>query len=127
MNTLTAALAFFEEFLGQAHAVSILLGLVIAMAVTQWAKYPLRRLAGNRGWSLATFKFTTRSFAAGVGFVATWASWPAAGKFAVLWGLATGFSAPAVYMGLTRALGHFWPWLADKASTDTDDTDQAGV
>lgn len=53
-----------------------------------------------------------------IGFVSTALTWPQAGKFAVLWGLVTGFCSPLVYTGGVRALGHFWPWLADKASTD---------
>ena len=32
--------------------------------------------------------------------------------------LATGFCSPLVYMGAVRVIGHFWPWLADRASTD---------
>lgn len=118
MDKVRAALDFFESFLTHAHAVSIVLGLVISMMTTQWAKYPLRRLADDRGWSLAAFKFSTRTFAATVGFVVTFKTWPQEGEYAVLWGLATGFSTPAVYMGITRVIGRFWPWLADKVSTD---------
>ena len=118
MDTLKTARDSFENLLAHAHAVSIVLGLVISMMTTQWAKYPLRRLSDDRGWSLATFKFSTRTFAAAIGFAVTWTTWPVTGKFAVIWGLATGFSTPAVYMGLRRAIGHFWPWLADKVSTD---------
>lgn len=118
MDKVRAALDFFENFLTHAHAVSIALGLVISMMATQWAKYPLRRLADDRGWSLAAFKFSTRTFAATVGFVVTFKTWPQEGEYAVLWGLATGFSTPAVYMGITRVIGRFWPWLADKVSTD---------
>lgn len=118
MDTLKSAVAFFEDFLTHAHLVSILIGLLLAIGFTQWAKYPLRRLADDRGWQIATFKFLTRTTALLAGTAGTWLTWPQAGKFAVLWGLVTGFCSPLVYTGAVRALGHFWPWLADKASTD---------
>lgn len=127
MDWLNNALAFFENALTHAHGVSILIGLLIACGFTQWAKFPIRLYTERRGVPVSVFKFVTRTVSAATGLAVTWFTWPEPGAWGFLWGCVTGFFSPLVYTGTMRALAHFWPWLADKASTDVDDTDEAGV
>lgn len=128
MDKINSALAFFEAALTHAHAVSIVLGLAIAIGFTQWAKFPLRLYTDSRRYPLAVFRFLTRTIAASVGLAVTWVAWPDPGKWGFLWGCVTGFFAPPTYTVIIRVVGHFWPWLASKASTDAfDATDEAGA
>jgi hypothetical protein len=128
METVANIFAFVESMLKHVHVVSLLLGLTISIGFTQWAKFPLRLFADARNYPMRAFKFLVRTTAATVGFFGTWITWPEGGKWAVVWGLFTGFMTPLVYTGSVRVLARFWPWLADKASTDRlDDSDEAGV
>lgn len=117
MDELPNWIDYFGRTLDRALAhgamLSIILGWVIAIGVTQWIKlFP---------W-YSTNKWAIRALALPIGFIVTYSLWPQAGyglsAVRVCMALAVGVSAPWVYQGVTRVLYWKWPHLERKFSAE---------
>lgn len=128
LGHLATARTFLGAFKGPCLILALVAALAGAVAGTWVTRAAMRSQVAEARQQLAEFRFLARTTALLAGTAGTWLTWPQAGKFAVLWGLVTGFCSPLVYTGGVRALGRFWPWLSNRASTDgIDDTDEAGA
>ena len=94
----------FDTLLLHKEALAVLLGLLVAIAGTQYVKR-LKWTTSNRWW--------IRAIALPLGFFTTFFMWPVhqfnATRFFVA--LAVGVSAPMIYQGVTLALYWKWPQL----------------
>jgi hypothetical protein len=125
MELITQVAQFFEALLAHAHFLSIVLGMIVASGVAQWAKYPVRRWFYSRGrcdesripanQEAEFHRWCIRSIAGVVAFAVTFATWPdPVMSWRVVWSLATAALTPLTYQIVT----HFWPWLGEKATAD---------
>jgi len=111
-NLLTA----IDTALQHGAALSILLGLAIALAGTQWLKFVLLRtswLPDPRRWIVKTLSLP-------LGAVTTYTTWPGGQDrgVQVSIALAVGLLAPYVYMLATAILYRIWPDLERRLSAD---------
>lgn len=104
-NILTA----IDTALQHGAALSIILGLIVAIAGTQYVK---------RLDAFPSKKWLIRALALPFGFLTTFFTWPIHEQFAVRFflALAVGLSAPLIYQGVTLLLYWKWPQLEQKLS-----------
>lgn len=111
MNWFNNLLTAIDTALEHGAALSIILGLIVAIAGTQYVKR-LEWTTANRWW--------IRAIALPLGFVATFFTWPAAGitGVRVFLALAVGLMAPMLYQFVTFLLYLKWPQLERHLSAD---------
>ena len=104
-NILTA----IDTALQHGAALSIILGLIVAIAGTQYVK---------RLDAFPSKKWLIRALALPLGFFTTFFTWPFHELSAVRFflALAVGLSAPLIYQGVTLLLYWKWPQLEQKLS-----------
>lgn len=110
-------LRMFDRALEHGAFISIFLGYVIAIGLTQW----LKRLP----WTSSN-KWIIRLMALPFGFAATYALWPIRDTLSpvrICMALAVGVSAPWIYQVVTRVLYWKWPHLERKLSAAPADDD----
>lgn len=97
--------------LQEGAALSILLGLAVAIGGTQYVK---------RLEACPSQRWVIRAMALPLGFATTYFTWPIHELSAVRFfiALATGLMAPLVYQGVTGALYWRWPQLEKHFSAD---------
>ena len=102
-------LSGIDTALQHGAALSIILGLVVSIAGTQYAK---------RLEAFPSHRWAIRALALPLGFVATFFTWPIHELNAVrlFLALSVGLSSPLVYQGVTLALYWKWPQLEGKLS-----------
>ena len=110
-NILTA----IDTALQHGAALSIILGLVVAICGTQYVKR-LEVFPSKKWW--------IRALALPLGFCTTFFTWPIHELNAVRFflALAVGLIAPLVYQGVTLALYWKWPQLEKRLSAAPSDT-----
>ncbi len=110
-ETLNNILTAIDTALQHGAALSIILGLLVAIFGTQYVKR-LPVFPSNR-WLI-------RALALPLGFVTTFATWPIEGFSAVrlFLALAVGLSAPPIYQGVTLLLYWKWPQLEKRLSAE---------
>lgn len=109
MSILNSILEGIEAALQHGAALSILLGLIVAIAGTQYVK---------RLEAFPSHKWAIRGLALPLGFCATYFTWPVHELNAVriFLALAVGLSAPLVYQGGVFLLYKRWPELESRLS-----------
>lgn len=109
MDLLNKILSGIDTALQHGAALSIILGLIVAIAGTQYVKR-LDAFPSHRWW--------IRALALPLGFFPTFFTWPVHELNAVriFLALAVGLSAPLVYQGVTLLLYWKWPQLEGKLS-----------
>ena len=97
--------------LQEGAALSILLGLAVAIGGTQYVK---------RLEAFPSHRWVIRALALPLGFITTYLTWPMANLSALRFfiALATGLMAPLVYQGVTALLYWKWPQLEKRFSAD---------
>lgn len=125
MSILNDIAKLIESLIQHAHFVSIALGFVISMGVTQLVKFPLRLYFYRKGLDpeskltpeieVEFHRWTVRLFAGLAGFVGTLATWPdGTWGYKLVWASAVCLASPTLYI----VVCHFFPWLAEKATAD---------
>ena len=109
MDLLNNILAGIETALQHGAALSIILGLIVSIAGTQYVK---------RLDAFPSHRWIIRALALPLGFFATFLTWPIHELNAVRFflALAVGLAAPLVYQGATLALYWKWPQLEARLS-----------
>lgn len=109
MNWLKSIIDAINLLMQEGAALSILLGLFIAIAGTQFVK-KLEAFPSNKWW--------IRALALPLGFFPTFFTWPVHEITAIriFVAFAVGFGAPIVYQIVTQALYWKWPHLEPKLS-----------
>ena len=103
----------FDTLMAHREALAVLLGLLVAIAGTQYLKR-LKCTPSNRWW--------VRAMALPLGFATTYFTWPIHELNALRFftALAVGLMAPLVYQGVTLALYWKWPQLEKHLSAEPD-------
>lgn len=102
-------LTAIETALQHGAALSIILGLIVAIGGTQYVK-KLASFPSSRWW--------IRALALPLGFFTTFLTWPVHEVYAVrvFLAIAVGLSAPAIYQVGTRIIYWKWPHLEKRLS-----------
>lgn len=110
-DTFNQILTAIDAALQHGAALSIILGLIVAIAGTQYIK---------RLDAFPSKKWLIRALALPLGFVTTFFTWPIHELSAVRFflALAVGLSAPLIYQGVTLLLYWKWPQLERHLSAE---------
>lgn len=86
-------------------------GLVFSWCGTQTLKFRIPKTLSDD-----EHKFRVRAMAFGLAFVPAFGLWPSHDLKALIWCALVGICAPIAYIGVMRALYHFFPWMEKKMS-----------
>lgn len=114
MSMLNGILNGLVALFGNAMAVSILFGLAISLAGTQWLKF---RVPMRESWQ-DEYKWFVRLIAFPLGFFPTYYTWPAEHKVWVA--LTVALTSPVLYKIAVAVLYWKWPQLEAKLSAQPD-------
>ena len=108
-ETFNSILTAIDTALQHGAALSIILGLIVAIGGTQYIK---------RLDAFPSKKWLIRALALPLGFVTTFFTWPIHEFSAVRFflAIAVGLSAPLIYQGITLLLYWKWPQLEKRLS-----------
>jgi hypothetical protein len=117
MNTLREITAYLEALLQNRPVLAIAVGLVFALAMTQWLKFVLLRTH----WLPDPKRWIVQALAMPLGASATFVVFPAKDAelaVRIIVALAVGAAAPYVYRLVTAILYRLWPQLEARLSAD---------
>jgi hypothetical protein len=116
MNWLKDLPGFLTAVLDNRFAPAIIVGLIFALALTQWIKFVLLRV----NWLPDPRRWIIRAIALPIGALATYVTLPASVEtvLRVMVSLSVGAIAPYAYEVITAVLVKFWPALEARLSVD---------